>query len=125
MASQLEILSYLQSNFNVVSIEGELITINKSWDDGRSQLVFVNVGASMLMISSPIAAISDINVDVALQFLSDMNNPFGVRKVGEFLAVSNIGFTETTDAVELDFPINLIAEGADEIEKALHGKDIL
>lgn len=125
MASQLEILSYLQSNFNVVSVEGELVTINKSWDDGRSQIVYVNVGSSMLMITSPIAAIADLNIDAALQFLSKMNNPFGVRKVGEFLAVSNVGFTETTDAVELDVPINLIAEGADEIEKALHGKDIL
>lgn len=46
--------------------------------------------------------------------------------IGDYICLSDTGFTDTMDAIELDVPIKLIAESADEIEDVLsNGGDAL
>lgn len=124
MASQLEIVNYLKDNFNVQSLDGNVVTLLQSWNDGRSQLVFVTIGEAAVVIGSPVAKVEDVNLDKLVEVVSE-TTPYGVRIIGDYVVVSNAGITATTDAAELDVPISIIAEIADELEKAITGGDDL
>lgn len=124
MASQLEIVDYLKNNYNVQSLDGSVVTLLQSWNDGRSQLVFVSVGEASVVISSPVAQLSQVNLAGLLEVVSE-TTPYGVRIVGDYVVISNAGLTSTTDAAELAVPISIIAEIADDIEKAVTGGDAL
>lgn len=124
MATQSEIVNYLKNNFNVQEHSGNVVTLLKSWDDGRSQLVFVLVTDVSVVISSPIAELANVNLVNLIKVVGEQT-PYGVRLVGDFVVISNAGLTATTDAVELAVPINIISELADELEKAITGGDAL
>jgi hypothetical protein len=124
MTTQNEILGFLKANYNVQGIDGNVVTLLLSWNDGRSQLVFVGIGEAVVTVASPAARLADVNLEAFVQVVSN-TTPYGVRIIGDYVTVANAGLTETTDALELAVPINLIAEVADELEKQISGGDVL
>jgi hypothetical protein len=124
MTTQNEILGFLKSNYNVQSVDGSTATLLVEWNDGRSQLVFVTIGEAVVTIASPAARVSDVNLENFVKVVSQ-TTPYGVRIIGDFVTVANAGLTDTTDALELAVPINLIASVADELEKRVSGGDSL
>jgi hypothetical protein len=115
-----DIINYLKSNYDAKDEGNNLYSIQRSWTDGRSQLVLVAVQDKFVSISSPVAKLEDVNLDKLVKLVSGVC-AFGVRIIGDWVEISNVGFVETMDALELDVPIIAISETADEIEKAITG----
>jgi hypothetical protein len=118
-----DIINYLKSNYNAELLSGNSYTLNVAWNDGRSQIVFVVVTDNIVNVSSPVSSIADVNLANLLAYVSD-ETLWGVRVIGDYVCLSDTGFTQSMDAIELDVPIQMIAEAADEIEKiVLNGLD--
>lgn len=113
-----DVVNYLKSNYKVEAMSDTLYKLLVSWTDGRSQIVFVIVNETFVNVASPIGTLSQVNLPNLVSFVSE-NTLWGVRLVGDWVCLSDTGFTESMDAVELDVPIKLIAEEADELEKHL------
>jgi hypothetical protein len=115
-----DIINYLKSNYDAKDEGNNLYSIQRSWTDGRSQLVLVAVQDKFVSISSPVAKLEDVNLDKLVKLVSGVS-ACGVRIIGDWVMISNVGFVDTMDALELDVPIIAISETADEIEKAITG----
>jgi hypothetical protein len=115
-----DIINYLKSNYDAKDEGDNFYSIRRSWTDGRSQLVFVGVLGVFVTISSPVAKLEDVNLDKLVKLVSGVS-AWGVRIIGDWVMISNVGFVYTMDALELDGPIIAISETADEIEKAITG----
>ena len=123
MTTKNDIINYLKSNYNAELLSGNSYTLNVAWNDGRSQIVFVVVTDNIVNVSSPVSSIADVNLANLLAYVSD-ETLWGVRVIGDYVCLSDTGFTQSMDAIELDVPIKMIAEAADEIEKiVLNGLD--
>lgn len=125
MTTKNDVVSYLKSNYRAEAISDGLYKLLISWNDGRSQIVFVTVTDAFVNVSSPVGTLSQANLPNLIKAVSE-NTLWGVRMIGDYICLSDTGFTDTMDAIELDVPIKLIAESADEIEDVLsNGGDAL
>lgn len=125
MTTKNDIVNYLKTKYAAEQVSEGLYSLEVKWTDGRSQLVLVVVGDNIVSVSSPVGKLSDVNLANLVKFVSE-TSPWGVRIVGDWVTISDAGFTESMDAVELDVPIRFISEAADEIEHALsNGGDAL
>lgn len=125
MTTKNDVVSYLKSNYGAEAISDGLFKLLISWNDGRSQIVFVTVTDAFVNVSSPVGTLSQANLPNLIKAVSE-NTLWGVRMIGDYICLSDTGFTDTMDAIELDVPIKLIAESADEIEDVLsNGGDAL
>jgi hypothetical protein len=120
-----DIVNYLKTKYGATDHSDNFYSLEVKWNDGRSQLVFVFVGDNIVSVSSPVGKVSDVNIENLVKYVSD-TSPWGVRIIGDWVTISDAGFTESMDAVELDVPIRFISEAADEIEHAVsNGGDAL
>lgn len=125
MTTKNDIVNYLKTKYAAQQVSDGFYSLEVKWTDGRSQLVLIFVGDNVVSVSSPVGKVSDVNLANLVKFVSE-TSPWGVRIVGEWVTISDAGFTESMDAIELDIPIRFISEAADEIEHALsNGGDAL
>ncbi len=115
MATWNDVKSYLESNYEVVEDKGSLLIINVATTPGRSQLMFVGGGEAALSFKSPVAKIGSVQPGKILE-LAEM---FGASTMGDFYCFSHLALMQTLDTLELDVPMNLLAEAADKAEAAL------
>lgn len=125
LTTRTDVIQYLKSNYGAELIGEDLYKLVISWNDGRSQLVFVHVNEAFVNVTSPVGVLAEVNLTNLVSYVSE-SSPWGVRMIGEWVCISDTGFTESMDAIELDVPIRFISEAADEIEKVLaDGRDVL
>ena len=125
LTTKKDVVNYLKSNYGAELISDNLYKLLISWNDGRSQLVFVHVNDAFVNVTSPVGELAEVNLANLVSYVSD-STPWGVRMIGDWVCISDTGFTESMDAIELDVPIRFISEAADEIEKVVgNGRDVL
>ena len=116
MATQKEAIQFILDNFPSEKISDSLVKIVKSWDDGRSQLIFADVREEVISVLSPFAESSAIS---AQQAINANDTVFGVGMAGDWFALKHVVPLENVDASEMAVAFNLLSELADDIEKKL------
>lgn len=115
MASWNDVHSYITSNYKVAETTDDLLKLNFETKNLRSQVVFVGGSDTFIMFSSPFAQVGQVQPGKVLELASI----FGVRQIGDLYCVTHVALTDTIDPAEIDIPLTLMAENADEIEKSL------
>ena len=115
MASWNDVHSYITSNYEITEDTGTMLTLHFKTKSLRTQVVFVGGGDTMVIFSSPFARIGQVQPGKVLELASI----FGVKQLGDFYCVTHVALTDTIDTSEIDIPLGLMADNADEIEKSL------
>lgn len=123
MATQMEVINWLWENIEGLEQQSPTtFNFRKLVENDRGQEVYFEVMEELVLISSPFSHAGQISSDVALKMVSD-NTGLGMRKVGDFFAISHILLTQDLDLSELVVGIHLVGETADELESLL-GDDV-
>jgi hypothetical protein len=129
MASWLEIKDYILGKYLSEWDGGDFITIEASFSDGRTQLVFVmhlpQYNPPAVLFQSPIGDQRRINPSALLADEVAQRIPFGIKAVADSFAVTHVAFRDTIDAPEIDVPIFEVAAAADALEERFLGTDEL
>jgi hypothetical protein len=118
MATAAEALNFIRSNYKTEQVSDRLLKMVFSFEDGRSQLVFVYVGDGMLVVSSPFAD-SSTSPAVALKIAED--TLFGIKVVANLYQVIHVVPTNDLDQSEVEFAIGSVAGAADVLEEQIGG----
>jgi hypothetical protein len=117
MSTQREALIYwLQSNYQVDQISGELFRLNLRVGEDRSQLVFVSIWEENFTVFSPISQYSPQTANKALEFISE-NGVVGLTIFDGTLCVTNSSLS--LNGPTLDEWIAYIGETGDDYENRL------
>ena len=127
MATWSNVRNYLEDNFNNVEEDDGLFTITFSFDDGRSQMVFISKaedpkGDDWIFISSPIGELPLSCLNDALDYLSN-HVCGGMSKVGDYHCVRQTFPLEGISGDQLLEGINMVAVVADLMEEKYIGED--
>mgnify|MGYP000031593560 CR=1 FL=1 len=117
MATRADAINFLRGINGMEEVGDALFRFEVSYDDGRSQLVFLSVLDDLMVLSSPFASKDDISARKAL----DLAVIFGVADIGEFYVLRHILFLEDLDESEVVNSISLLAARADTIEEEVGG----
>lgn len=121
MATAAEARAFVKQNFNVDEMDGGMLKMLWDLEDGRSQLVFVNVSEELMMVVSPIAKVGSISADKVF----DANDNFwGIVKFGELYCLSHVILLANADANEIAQPLEMLAVLADKMENSLGLGDV-
>jgi hypothetical protein len=115
MATWAEVKKYVTSKYSVNNASDDLIQMTFNGENGRSQIVFVGGGDTVMFIKSPFAKIGEVQPGK----IFDNAGIFGVTVVGDLYCLTHTMLTGTLDALELDVPLALLVTEADELEKTL------
>lgn len=85
--------------------------------DGRTQLVHVSDGSSVVQISSPVAQVREVTAEQVLR--ATEGKLLGVQMVGAMYLVASIVVLEGMSEEELQRPLWFLAWTADEMEQQL------
>ncbi len=118
MATILEVISHIKSNYVTEDIGNGTLKLEFTIDSNRSQLIYVHGGEMMLLVSSPFA--SNISSDLALQVASSAI--FGIKQFNDLFVLHHVIPTGDIDASEIEFGLKLVAIAADELESKF-GRD--
>ncbi len=116
MATSAEALAFLRSKFKIASEEGDLLSMWWTVDNDRSQLVFVETRETLMIVSSPIAEVSDVP---AAKVLEASDSVFGITNTANAYMLTHVVFLENADANEIEEPLELLAAHADNIQRKL------
>ncbi len=116
MATSAEALAFLRSKFKIASEEGDLLSMWWTVDNDRSQLVFVETRETLMIVSSPIAEVSDVS---AAKVLEESDSVFGITNTANAYMLTHVVFLENADANEIEEPLELLAAHADTIQQKL------
>jgi hypothetical protein len=115
MPSWNDVHGYITSNYEKTQATEDMLTLNFRTKNLRSQVVFVGGGDTFVFFSSPFAEVGQVQPGKVLELATI----FGVKQVGDLYCVTHVALTDTIDTSEIDIPLALMAENADEIEKSL------
>ena len=116
MATSAEALAFLRSKFKIASEDGSVLSMWWTVDDDRSQLVFVETRETLMVVSSPIAEVSDVS---AAKVLEASDSVFGITITADAYMLTHVVFLENADANEIEEPLELLAAHADTIQRKL------
>lgn len=71
MTTKNDVVSYLKSNYGAEAISDGLFKLLISWNDGRSQIVFVTVTDAFVNVSSPVGTLSQANLPNLIKAVSE------------------------------------------------------
>jgi hypothetical protein len=117
MATSAEAISFIKSNFKVEDLGDNLLKMLWTFTEtNRSQLLFVEVRDSVLLVLSPFAGAGQVSADKALEISESI---FGIVKRADQLFLTHVVLLENADANEIAAPLELVAVHADDLEEAL------
>lgn len=123
MATQAEVKTFIEANFNVEELENDLLKFTfEAGDSDRSQLVFAFIGPVWLESYSPFATTDQIN---AAQAINANDSVFGVGTIFDFYCLKQATAIENIDPNEIESALLGLAGSADTIEKKLGLGDVL
>lgn len=121
MATEKEIKKFIESKYNFDVLENGVYKLVMDGDDGRSQLVFVEVTDTWLNVFSPFANMDDVTPKQALTANSDYI--LGMQTLGDTYCVKYVVLIADLDENELVDGIEFTASIADRLEADLVGGD--
>jgi hypothetical protein len=126
MATKSEVLSHINGKYNTeqvtVTASGmEFRKMTWNFDDGRSQLVWIGLNDSHLLVMSPFAKEGQITADKALTQETD----FGVKLVLGSYCLSDVVPLENVDVNEIELALELMPILADQVEESFGLGDTL
>ena len=116
MATKSEVHAYLRKNYNVEEIQTDLLKFT-FLDGERSQMSFVMIDDAKVQFFSPFATTSQISAEKAFEAADAI--AFGVKKMFDWYCLVDVAPIENLDENELVVGVEVLAQGADEIELAL------
>ena len=117
MATRAEVIQHIRSYSDVEDMGDGGFKVVYSFDDGRSQLLFMKVLDDLLLMSSPFAHQDDITSTKAI----DLAVIYGVGMVGEYYVLKNVLHIEDIDESEIVNGAGLLAVRADTLEEQVGG----
>ncbi|MFY9324943.1 MAG: hypothetical protein WAO29_00570 [Candidatus Nanopelagicales bacterium] len=117
MASWSSVKNFLHSNYHVQADNGGMMSLVVPTGDGRTQLVHVSDGSSVVQISSPVAQVREVTAEQVLR--ATEGKLLGVQMVGAMYLVASIVVLEGMSEEELQRPLWFLAWTADEMEQQL------
>ncbi len=119
MATWQETKSFIQSNFNVEVLDGDIIKMVFETEGGRSQLIFVHHydllnGAAFF---SPFAKISDISGTQFAGLAKD--SVLGLSEHFDMYGALHVAPLDNLDMSEISWPLQWVTHYADMLEKQL------
>jgi hypothetical protein len=121
MATESEIKKFIEKNYNFEVLDSGAYKIVMDGDDGRSQLVFVEVGDTWFNAFSPFADMDDVTPKQAL--LANAEYILGMQILGNMYCVKYAVLIADLDESEVVFGIQYTVGIADQLEKELVGGD--
>ena len=119
MAIVAEAKQFIESNYDFKILEDQSYRIIFNGDDGRTQLVFVDVNDTNIQVSSPFASVEDVTPKQALT--ANAKFSLGMQLMGDYYIVKYFMLL----ASEILDGFRLTAAIADDLEKELVGADKL
>lgn len=121
MATWQQVKSYVYANYNVATDDGSQIGLNFDIGNGRTQMVILAhleaEEASSVIFMSPVAAWSQVSADRVLRATEQV--PVAVRSIGDYIVASHSQLLATIDEAEIDLPLGILVNMADNLESAL------
>lgn len=117
MATRSDAINYLRGIEGMKEGDDGLFTYVVSWDDGRSQLVFLKVSDEFMVLTSAFAEKDAITAHKAL----DLAVIFGVTDMGKHYGLRHVLFLEDLDESEVVSGVGLLAARADILESEVGG----
>lgn len=117
VATRAEVMSHLRSYGDIDDLGEGDFKIEWRLDNGRSQLVFMHVADTVLVMNSPFAKEDDITAAKAL----GLAKIFGIAKAGDFYAFRHVVLMEDLDESEITNALALVAGLADSAEAEVGG----
>jgi hypothetical protein len=123
MATAAEAKQFIESNYDFKILEDQSYRIIFNGDDGRTQLVFVDVNDTNIQVSSPFASVEDVTPKQALT--ANAKFSLGMQLMGDYYIVKYFMLLADVDSSEILDGFRLAAAIADDLEKELVGADKL
>jgi hypothetical protein len=124
MASWRELVGYLGSNYKIDQPDTSTISLIFDQGNGRSQAVFIfgvlldDPELAHAAFFSAFAKVDQISPQQLAAVLSD-SNLLGIAKVGDYYGYMNVSLLANLDANEIEWPMTLVTDFADERERML------
>lgn len=115
MATWNDVRNYIGGKYTVVNDKGSLLVIEYPTGNGRTQLVWIGGGDAVITLQSPFAKEGAVFPGKVLTH----EGLFGVKVIGEMYCLTHLQLTATLDEIELDLPLKMIAEEADQLEASI------
>jgi hypothetical protein len=126
MADWVAFKRYVLDNYPVLDDDKEVLSLGFKTGGGRSQTVMLSLvkkdDVEWLLIESPIAKLSSVDLRVALQGVRGMPCG-GLAATGTYLTLRHGVPLADLDLQEFERPLALITRGADVLERHLTGGD--
>ncbi len=121
MATWQQVKNYIYANYQVTSDDGNLIMLQFQTGNGRSHRIHLaHIDAerySSVMFLSPVAAWTQVSADRALRATEQI--PVALRSTGEYIVASHSQLLSTIDEAEIDLPMLMLVNQADQLEQLL------
>ncbi len=121
MATVREIKQFIENTYNYEVLDGGLYKILFDGEDGRSQLVFVEVNDTWLNALSPFANMDDVTPKQALA--ANAEYILGMQTFGEMYCIKYVALIADLDESEVVTGLQFAAGIADDLEGKLVGGD--
>lgn len=127
MASWRDLQGYVRHRFEVIQDNPSWLQVVVPTHSGRVQSVYIwhrqpRRREDWVLLASPFAEINQVDVKQALTVAGQIA-PAGVGLVGRQLAIRHALPLANMDPNELEDPVEIITEAADELERALRDGD--
>ena len=117
MATWTQVKQFLFQNYTVQDDSGDMLTLVISLSNGRSQLVTVMMGESVIIIKSPVARIDEVTPERMLA--ASEGCLLGVTRFAGMYMVTAIAPVQDMNDEELNTPLLFAALTADGMEQSL------
>ena len=121
MASSLQVIQHLKSEFSAVEIDESALTFLVNLPSDKNQLVFAFVGESLLSLKSPIASMENVKPSRILELVEFKF--LGVQKFAEQYAIAACVPIENILTEEIEQMCVLVAQQADSVQAVLTASD--
>lgn len=126
MSTWADVKAHVHNTYKVEDVNDGLMKLVFSFDDGRSQLAFIehsfNEAAEWIKVHSPIGPVDSVNLKSAAKIASD-KIVGGIIILGDRVYLTNAMPLENLDTNELEEPLHRVVATADEMERNLVGGD--
>lgn len=127
MADWQSVREHLRSNFKIEEVNDSLLKLLFTFEDGRSQFVFVtrtgnDAWGEWVRVEAPIGSWADVHLPKALELIEDAVCG-GLGRVAEFVTIRDSFPIDDLSIEELEKPMMLVAAIGDDLESKLVGGD--
>jgi hypothetical protein len=116
MATKSEVHAYLRKNYKVEEVQTDLLKFIFV-DGDRSQMSFAQIDDVKVQFFSPFAKVSEISAEKAFEAADHI--AFGVKRIFDWYCLLDVAPIDNLDENELVVGVEVLSQGADEIERAL------